>query len=301
MTRLTREAQDIVVSGRLGDGLTASDRERIRGKLARRLGAGLAAGAFVHAGSAAAEAARSTWAASFFTWGSVTGKVVSVAAIVMAAGAGFVGAPRLGLVHHDDPRGSPSHAAARVNAPRTTPNAIQTLPNPAELLAPESAEPEASESAVPTEEVRLTSLEGARPAVERNGGSPASSPSLTGVQPPRPQTTTVAVEDPPANDARARLGTDLTHQIVALRQARAAIREGDGKAALGAIDQGLPQGQSSPLEEESTYSRILALCQLGRITEARQQAEGFLTRFPQSPLSARVRNTCGFGVARFSD
>lgn len=300
MTRLTREAQDIVVSGRLGDGLTASDRERIRGKLARRLGAGLAAGALVHAGSAAAEAARSTWVASLFTWGSVTGKVVSAAVIAMAAGAGFVGAPRLGLVHRDDPRGSPSRAAARVSAPRPTLNAIETLPKPAELFAHESAELGTLESVPPAEAVRLASIEEATPAVERDGGSPASSPSLAGVQPPRPQTTGAA-EDPSAKDARAPLGTDLNRQIDALRQARAAIREGDGKAALGAIDQGLPQGETSPLEEESTYSRILALCQLGRTTEARQQAEGFLTRFPQSPLSARVRNTCGFGVARFSD
>lgn len=300
MIRLTREAQDIVVSGRIGGGLTASDRERIRGKLAQRLGAGLAAGAFVHAGSAAAEAARSTWAASLFTWGSVTGKVVSVAVIVMAAGAGFVGAPRLGLLHRDDPPSSPSRAAARVSAPRIAVNALEASPKTAELLAPEPAELLAPESAAPVEAVRLTSLEGATPAVERNGGAPASSPSLAGLQPPRPQTM-AAVEEPAANDSPAPLGTDLNHQIVALRQARAAIREGDGKAALGAIDQGLPQGQSSPLEEESTYSRILALCQLGRTTEARQQAERFLTRFPQSPLSARVRNTCGFGVARFSD
>lgn len=294
MTRLTREAQDIVVSGRLGDGLTASDRERIRGKLARRLGAGLAAGALVHAGSAAAEAARSTWAASFFTWGSATGKVVSVAAIVMAAGAGYVGAPSLGLVHREDPPSSLSRAAARVSAPRTT------LNPPAERLAPESAELAAPESAAAAEAVRLISIEGATPAVERNGGSSASSPSLADVPSPRPQTTG-ASEEPPANDARARRRTDLNHQIDALRQARAAIREGDGKTALGVIDQGLPQGQPSPLEEESSYSRILALCQLGRTAEARQQAEQFLTRFPQSLLSARVRTTCGFGVARFSD
>lgn len=294
MTRLTREAQDIIGSGRREDGLAASDRARIRGKLARRLGAGLAAGALIQAGSATAEAARSTWFASLFTWSSAAGKVAVVSVVAAAAGAGFVSAPKLGLDHHSSTSSSSRLLVARPNATRQAiPSALGRSPSADEI-----------QPAKMDQRAQLSTNEGATAATRREQESPASRLNLaTSVQAQQLRTAPIGAEAEPSPvpATPSAVGIDLNQQVAALRHARAAIRQGDGTAALEAIDQGLPPGHFSPLDEESTLSRIMALCQLGRVAEARQYSESFLSRFPQSPLSGQVRNTCGFGVVRFSD
>jgi 2-oxoisovalerate dehydrogenase E1 component len=45
--------------------------------------------------------------------------------------------------------------------------------------------------------------------------------------------------------------------------------------------------------EEREAERVIALCDLGRDAEARAAAQAFLRDRPRSPLSARVRESCG--------
>lgn len=92
------------------------------------------------------------------------------------------------------------------------------------------------------------------------------------------------------------LDDGLSSQVAAIREARAAIRRGDGASALVALDTGLPQGQGGPLEQEAILARVSALCLLGNVTAAKHSAEQFLARFPDSLLAPRVRNSCAFGA-----
>jgi hypothetical protein len=47
------------------------------------------------------------------------------------------------------------------------------------------------------------------------------------------------------------------------------------------------------LSEERSAARIIALCKLGQVATARAEANAFIRRSPQSPLSERVRAACG--------
>ena len=60
MTELSRESRALLAAARHRDGLSTADKDRIRGKLTRRLGAGLALGSAVTASAAVAEAAHTT-------------------------------------------------------------------------------------------------------------------------------------------------------------------------------------------------------------------------------------------------
>jgi hypothetical protein len=286
MTQLNRIARDIVVLGRQGDGLAAPDKARLRAKLVRRLGAGMAAGSLVSSGALVAEASRSTWFLKLVAESSLSVKVVGISALLVSTGAGIVGVSKLTLQHRTEPR--QASAAQQHQRPDTA-----RAPNNDARDAVITAEPEPQSTPQSTLPPNATPPEGASPT------SAASRSESRAVQADPTTSKALAGDD---TDTRTPTAVqDLNRQVEAIRQARSAIREGDGNAALGAIDEGVPPGQSSPLEEESTYSRILALCQVGRVTEARQQAELFLRRFPASPLSVRVRNSCGFGFGRFPD
>lgn len=287
MIQLNRTARDIVMLGRRGDGLSAPDKARLRAKLAQRLGVGIAAGSLVSSGTLVAEASRSTGLLKLVAGSSLSVKVVGLSAIVVSTGAGIVGASRLASQHGVEPR----QAVAVQQRQRPKPVEVKSH-DAREGVHAAAQEPQSAPP--PTRAPNATSPEARSPT----SAASRTEVSAVRVDPPMSEATAVADDverqTPTAAD-------DLNRQVEAIRQARSAIRAGNGNAALGAIDQGVPPGQSSPLEEESTYSRILALCQVGRVTEARQQAELFLTRFPSSPLSVRVRSSCGFGFGRFPD
>jgi hypothetical protein len=61
-------------------------------------------------------------------------------------------------------------------------------------------------------------------------------------------------------------------------------------AAINAQDARFPDGA---LREERAEARIVALCALGRVEEARAKASLFLQEHPRSLLASRVRASCG--------
>ena len=105
----------------------------------------------------------------------------------------------------------------------------------------------------------------------------------------------VAVTPVPAAPAPADAPSDnLSSQVSAIREARAAMRRGEPQAAIAAIDRQFPEGQASTMEPEATLARVAALCRLGDVVTARRVADRFLARFPESPLGARLRGSCAF-------
>lgn len=93
-------------------------------------------------------------------------------------------------------------------------------------------------------------------------------------------------------DANAPVAAHLAEDIVLLRQARQALREGAPATALSLLDRPGSPLDAGPLAEEAQLARISALCQLGRTTEAHAATERLLAAWPGSPASKRLRDGC---------
>ena len=125
--------------------------------------------------------------------------------------------------------------------------------------------------------------------------SPA--PPLAGEAAPAPgvaPAVTPAVAPAPASRAApaAPAAADLAGDLDRLRRVHEALRAGRAEAALSLLDregQGLEAG---PLAEEAQVARVSALCQLGRVADARAATARFLAAWPASPLAMRLRGGC---------
>jgi hypothetical protein len=98
---------------------------------------------------------------------------------------------------------------------------------------------------------------------------------------------TAPIESPSASLA------NLAEQQALLDQARAALGNGNGPAALEAVRAHAARFPESVLAEEREAIAVKALAHLGRRTEARTRLELFENRFPRSPLLPSLRTTVG--------
>ena len=276
MNDLSRESRALLAAARHRDGLSAADKDRVRNKLAHRIGAGLALGSAVTASATVAEAAHSTVLATVATWLPGAAKLLGVVALAGGATVGVVH-----VSHLTSHRGASTANVSRDPAVAKRGNSsLSAAHEPAQtwLTVPDNS-PEAS---------NLQPKEPPAPAVELSTATKRERRNISGV---------ATAFDPRSAALATPVDDGLASQVAAIREARAAIRRGDGRAALAAIDRGLPQGQTGPLEQEATLARVSALCLLGDIAAARQTAEQFLTRFPESLLASRIRSSCAFAPA----
>jgi len=72
-----------------------------------------------------------------------------------------------------------------------------------------------------------------------------------------------------------------------------ALRSGDAAHALALFDEHARTYPNGVLADDRAVERVIALCDLGRLAEARAAAHDFLTSKPSSPLAARMRASCG--------
>lgn len=102
----------------------------------------------------------------------------------------------------------------------------------------------------------------------------------------------------PAANAGAPAPLDpLVEEAALLRSAKAALARGDGASALttlGDHERRFPHGTLAP---ERQASRVLALCALGRASEARAAASSFLAANASSPLARGVERSCAVAEA----
>jgi len=70
------------------------------------------------------------------------------------------------------------------------------------------------------------------------------------------------------------------------------LKEGKNQEALRLVEEQRQRFAHGELQSERSAARILALCAVGRIAEAREAARTFLNDMPRSPLSARIRGSC---------
>jgi hypothetical protein len=126
--------------------------------------------------------------------------------------------------------------------------------------------------------------------LEERTPTPTLTPIVRPDEPTRPRPTTL--EPPrrrPAADAALSLRPE---EVASFRRAQAALADGDSEAALRALDEHGRRFPGGFFEEERSLSRAVALCQAGRIAEARAARDRFLKERPGSHLGERMRRIC---------
>lgn len=271
MKQLSHESRALLAEVRRSEHLSQADKARIRSKLAQRIGAGLAVGTALTATAAAAEAAHGGALAGALAWLPAVSKVVGVIVITGAVGAGVA------KVTRPDARTAPvpAEVVPRVNGSHRAQPAIAA-----------SVVTRAAAVAVTETGVGNVEPEASVPPLQR------SKPLIP--SPSKPVQREAAART--SGEVSARLddtATDrLTDQVAAIRTARAAIREGDPRAALAILDREMPAGRATALAPEAALARVAAYCRLGQTEAARHAAEQFQRDYPQSPLTARLREPC---------
>lgn len=99
----------------------------------------------------------------------------------------------------------------------------------------------------------------------------------------------VAEQAPAPAVAATPVSALLVEELGALDHARLALVNGEGRRTLDELDAYDRRFPSGRLQIEAEVLRIDALAKLGRKDAARQRAEAFLRRHPNSVLATRVR------------
>jgi hypothetical protein len=86
--------------------------------------------------------------------------------------------------------------------------------------------------------------------------------------------------------------TPLEEEALLLREANAALENGDVTRSLALLEEQARRFPKGPLAPERAAEHILALCGAGRVDEARRETTAFLAAAPEGPLSVRVRSSC---------
>jgi len=134
--------------------------------------------------------------------------------------------------------------------------------------------------------------------MERPAAVPSSAPPVAGDRRLEPLAASAAANGPAATDATESTRTSrdaLGEETAALREAQAALRAGRPDRALALVREQDVRFRKGSLEQERAAARVLALCEIGRKAEARRSAREFETKWPRSPLLARVRGACTDG------
>jgi hypothetical protein len=260
MTKLTPSARAFLDEAKGGDEPTSAARARVRAKLLARIGAGAATGAAAGSATAAGAATKATLSTGLLL------KVLGVLAVTGAIAAGTQ------VMRRGSEPAKPAASALATTAPSL--EADRSSPaREAPAATDKPAEARASELASPT------------PAAPRPPAMRAPSPASPALLGPRQATSAASAPTPAA-------GGSLEAETELLRTAQAELRQGRPGSALAALDAHGAKFKDGLLREERLAARILALCDLGRTSEARAEAQRFLAASPRSPMAERIRNAC---------
>jgi hypothetical protein len=273
MSGLSEDTRALIDAAREGDDPSEGDRARVRAAIARRIALGAAAGAAVatasHVAGGATSAAVGAGTATAATAGTVATTSIAAgglgggtaAALVTSLGAkilvsvAIVGAVSAGTATYV------KHEAAK----RAVPTVSAAAP-----VTPSRNIATASPASVPAI---------AAPVVIAPPPPPPAAPEPVATTTPSP----APVAAPTPSPAAAPTAPPLDAEVALLQEAHAALR------AVADHGRRFPSGQ---LGEEFEGARVFALCELGRVDEARDVASRFLREHPRSPLAPRVANAC---------
>jgi hypothetical protein len=184
---------------------------------------------------------------------------------------------------------SPSAAAPPGPA---APAAVQVAPTLAPSAPPDGPQPAPSNAARPA-----SALVDAAPSAAGLASVPVTHPNAA-VHPMAAQAPAVAAFPSSASSASlatpapSAVGLALSVEARALAKVQSALKEGRNAEALRLVEEQRQQFAHGELQQERDAARIVALCAVGRVADARAAARDFLTGSPRSPFAARIRASC---------
>jgi hypothetical protein len=322
MNELRHESRGLFKRARQGFEPSDRDRARVTGALARKLGiaAGTLASAATSASASVASAGTAAGAMNA-TLGAGAGvgagastllgvaKWAGAVFLVGAVGAGSVSiyrtrskasAPQesLGQVHPSTEGrtvASASNASAMkapaliAEAPLSPPQAESPSVTPGAAIEPPTAVVDAPRPSVASATRGVSSGEdtrGSSARVPSNGSSAVELAKTPAVEPLPPSSA-------PSGPASTSLVAEETRILGAANEALRAGGANDATRALALLDEHARAFPNGVFAEERSALRVSALCKLGRVREAGEEAGRFLRANADSPLAASVRSSCG--------
>lgn len=238
-----------------------------RGAVAKRLG--IAAGALVVSSqTSAAAVATALW------W------KLGVVALLVGGGLTFGIAMRSSGEQSPAPVSAPVAAPVAASAPVAAPAPEIVAAAPVAVPAQPEALPAAPVEASTSSKSTHASAPAPHPRAAPADPAPAVTPAPAAAVPPAPEVAApIEVVDP----------RQLAAEVALLDRARAKLRAADFAGALAEIDRHGAEFADGALRAEAAAVRIETYVAAGRSAEAREAADRFLSSFPQSPLTRRVR------------
>jgi hypothetical protein len=162
----------------------------------------------------------------------------------------------------------------------------QEAPKPSETLRsaatrtqkPATSEPESFDEASPLSTSEST-------ASSRGADRPASAPSTV----TRPHAAKLEGSSVGSGERTDSYERALEEESALLAQARAQLRDGDTESCLGILWRAKRRFPSSVLSQEREALEIEAFAAVGQVERARELADDFAHRHPDSPHAARVQ------------
>jgi hypothetical protein len=143
-----------------------------------------------------------------------------------------------------------------------------------------------------------TSFPAAEPSLPVLPAEPPSDPSTS---PDVGDVTPGGTASRPAAKVRPETASSLASEVQLLHDVEAALQAGQPARALQLLDSQRGGRFSGAMGEERAAARVVTLCKLGRVDEARAEAVRFVHDRPRSPLVPRVRSTCAKGTEAVPD
>jgi hypothetical protein len=318
MTKLSPQARALLDAADGGDDPSRGDQSRIRAALFAKIGAGAMAGGAV-AGAAGTGAAA---AGAGVKAGLSTSILVKVAASALVVGSVAVGTY---VATRSSGTSTPASSAAAQDtgavAPPSPPPSTDAVLSPSEGAPPSAGDVPSQDSATQaSDEAAASPTSDFARRSDPSSGNPSRAnpsgahPSGRGPSDPSPNGATsnaaslrdaahagvpasgTAPGGSPGLAAASPTSSGPTSTIEAetrmLREAQTALRDGRADSALAILDKHGASFKEGVLREERIAARVLALCNLGRVDEARAEGRRFLRESPRSPLAERVRTSC---------
>ncbi len=331
MSELSKEARALLEAARAAEDPRPADRARVLAALSARLalpalpdpsaGAGAsAAGSGAAAGTGAAAAVKP--GAGLTAAAKV--KIVVAVVVVSAGGAGTYKLIDSGRTTDEDRQLAAVTAAAKVEPREVTSRSVAASPAKASAeprtVEPKTAEPQTGRRArlatavppsppspivrpAPKIARRAVTVDAAPDEPGAPGGAPApavgdpaepvpTGPGVTAATVLRPAPAPALVKAPSPSTPPPRPRCDTSAELALLKDAQASLRARDGERALAALGRHARRCSAPTFGEEARAARVLALCLVGRVADARREADRLRRESPRSLHLARLRSSC---------
>ena len=148
-----------------------------------------------------------------------------------------------------------------------------------------------SSAPAPSSRASSVSVEGRAPQrVAETTAAPAE--PLPAAPEPLPEPATSSTIPSQKTPSAAPAPSALGQEVQLLKDAQRELSTGNAARALALLDAHRAQFPRGELRGERMAARVFALCALGRVEEARRDAELFLAFAPDSPLVPRLMGSC---------